>query len=186
MMCAPPRPADALVIFGITGDLAEVMQSIKAIIREMREDIRDIQQRLGITTVVVTHDQEEALTMADRIVVMNQGAIEQVGTPQEIYRHPATAFVADFVGSVNMFEGIVIEDEPDILEVLSFNLRREGFTDYTELILKPDASTATTVDYKSGARKAIEAGLEARSAGRIPRRLYAQASSPEEGTAELR
>ena len=71
--------------------------------------------RLGVTTIMVTHDQEEALTMADRIVVMNQGAIEQVGTPQEIYRRPATAFVADFVGSMNFLAGTLLA--PDKVKV---------------------------------------------------------------------
>ncbi len=68
----------------------------------LRGEIRALQQRLGVTTVMVTHDQEEALTMADRIVVMNQGGIDQVGTPREIYETPATPFVADFIGKVNV------------------------------------------------------------------------------------
>ena len=68
----------------------------------LRGEIRALQQRLGVTTIMVTHDQEEALSMADHIVVMNRGRIEQVGTPQQIYREPATAFVADFVGKVNV------------------------------------------------------------------------------------
>jgi iron(III) transport system ATP-binding protein len=63
-----------------------------------------LQRRLGVTTIMVTHDQEEALAMADRIVVMNQGVIEQVGTPQEIYRNPTTAFVADFVGTMTFLD----------------------------------------------------------------------------------
>jgi iron(III) transport system ATP-binding protein len=66
-----------------------------------------LQQSLGVTTIMVTHDQEEALSMADRIVVMNHGCIEQVGTPTEIYREPASAFVADFVGQVNVLNGHV-------------------------------------------------------------------------------
>ena len=65
-----------------------------------------LQRRLGVTTVMVTHDQEEALTMADRIVVMNQGVIEQVGTPTQIYREPDTLFVADFVGAMNQVPGV--------------------------------------------------------------------------------
>jgi iron(III) transport system ATP-binding protein len=64
-----------------------------------------LQKRLGVTTIMVTHDQEEALTMADRIVVMNQGVIEQVGTPEEIYRKPASLFVADFIGSMSFLAG---------------------------------------------------------------------------------
>ena len=68
----------------------------------LRGEIRALQQQLGVTTIMVTHDQEEALSMADRIVVMNHGVIEQVGTPLEIYREPATPFVADFVGKINV------------------------------------------------------------------------------------
>ena len=73
----------------------------------LRHEIKTLQRRLGVTTIMVTHDQEEALTMADRIVVMNHGVIEQVGTPMEIYREPASPFVADFVGKVNMLPGHV-------------------------------------------------------------------------------
>jgi iron(III) transport system ATP-binding protein len=65
-----------------------------------------LQRKLGVTTVMVTHDQEEALSMADRIVVMNQGVIEQIGTPTEIYREPTTLFVADFIGEMNQFAAL--------------------------------------------------------------------------------
>jgi iron(III) transport system ATP-binding protein len=68
----------------------------------LRGEIRGLQQRLGVTTILVTHDQEEALSMADRIVVMNHGVIEQIGTPEEVYRAPATPFAADFVGKTNL------------------------------------------------------------------------------------
>ena len=71
----------------------------------LRQEIRALQQRLGVTTIMVTHDQEEALSMADRIVVMNQGAIEQIGSALDIYREPASPFVADFVGKVNVLAG---------------------------------------------------------------------------------
>ncbi|HSV19822.1 MAG TPA: putative 2-aminoethylphosphonate ABC transporter ATP-binding protein [Casimicrobiaceae bacterium] len=72
----------------------------------LRTEIRALQQRLSVTTIMVTHDQEEALSMADQVVVMNHGRIEQVGTPQAIYREPASAFVADFVGKVNILPAI--------------------------------------------------------------------------------
>jgi iron(III) transport system ATP-binding protein len=71
----------------------------------LRQEIRALQQKLGVTTIMVTHDQEEALSVADRIVVMNQGVIEQVGTPMKVYRDPATPFVADFVGKINVLSG---------------------------------------------------------------------------------
>jgi iron(III) transport system ATP-binding protein len=88
--------------------LDEPLSALDAIVRvHLRQEIRSLQQRLGVTTIMVTHDQEEALSMADRIVVMNQGVIDQVGTPLEIYREPATPFVADFVGKVNLLAGSV-------------------------------------------------------------------------------
>ena len=74
----------------------------------LRSEIRALQQRLGITTIMVTHDQEEALTMADRIVVMEGGRIVQLGTPQEIYHQPASRFVASFVGTMNFLDTLVL------------------------------------------------------------------------------
>jgi iron(III) transport system ATP-binding protein len=83
--------------------LDEPLSALDALERvRLRQEIRALQQKVGVTTVMVTHDQEEALAVADRIVVMNAGRIEQVGTPMEIYREPATPFVADFVGKANV------------------------------------------------------------------------------------
>jgi iron(III) transport system ATP-binding protein len=82
--------------------LDEPLSALDAIVRvKLRGEIRSLQRKLGVTTVMVTHDQEEAMAVADRIVVMNQGTIEQVGTALEVYRDPATLFVADFVGRIN-------------------------------------------------------------------------------------
>ncbi|MEA5456291.1 ABC transporter ATP-binding protein [Sinomonas sp. JGH33] len=86
--------------------LDEPLSNLDAKLRvKVREDIREIQQRLGITTLIVTHDQEEAISMSDRIAVMNHGRIEQFSTPSELYGAPATEFVATFVGSLNRLEG---------------------------------------------------------------------------------
>jgi iron(III) transport system ATP-binding protein len=88
--------------------LDEPLSALDARVRlRLRHEVRQLQRRLGITTIMVTHDQEEALTMADRIVVMNHGVIEQVGTATEIYRNPATPFVADFIGTMTFLRGIV-------------------------------------------------------------------------------
>src|SRR5581483_9255558 len=87
--------------------LDEPLSALDALERlRLRGEIRALQKRLGVTTIMVTHDQEEALSMADRVVVMNHGVIEQTGTPQQIYRAPASAFVADFVGKVNAISAI--------------------------------------------------------------------------------
>ncbi len=87
--------------------LDEPLSALDAKVRvHLRHEIKELQRKLGVTTVMVTHDQEEGLSMADRIVVMNHGVIEQVGTPTEIYRDPKTLFVADFIGEMNQIEGV--------------------------------------------------------------------------------
>jgi iron(III) transport system ATP-binding protein len=91
--------------------LDEPLSALDARVRvRLRGEIRSLQQRVGITTILVTHDQEEALSMADRIVVMKDGAIEQLGTPEEIYGRPATPFVADFVGKTNLLPATAAGD----------------------------------------------------------------------------
>ncbi|MDA1089742.1 MAG: putative 2-aminoethylphosphonate ABC transporter ATP-binding protein [Proteobacteria bacterium] len=86
--------------------LDEPLSALDAKVRaRLRHEIKDLQLKLGVTTIMVTHDQEEALTMADRIVVMNEGVIEQVGTPEDIYSRPKSPFVADFVGTMNFLAG---------------------------------------------------------------------------------
>ncbi|TGV55558.1 ABC transporter ATP-binding protein [bacterium M00.F.Ca.ET.141.01.1.1] len=88
--------------------LDEPLSALDANMREeMRVEIKKIQKETGITAIFVTHDQEEALSMSDRIVVMNAGAVEQIGTPEQVYETPATAFVADFLGKANMLAGTV-------------------------------------------------------------------------------
>lgn len=82
--------------------LDEPLSALDAKVRlQLREQIRTLQQRLGTTTLFVTHDQEEALSMADRVGVMSHGKLEQIAAPDELYDHPATAFVAEFVGAMN-------------------------------------------------------------------------------------
>src|SRR5262249_5482353 len=89
--------------------LDEPLSALDAKVRvHLRHEVKQLQRRLGVTTIIVTHGQEEALTMADRIVVMRGGAIEQVGTPLEIYREPASPFVADFIGVMNFVAATVV------------------------------------------------------------------------------
>ena len=88
--------------------LDEPLSALDAKVRaRLRHEVKALQRRLGVTTIMVTHDQEEALTMADRIVVMNHGVIEQAGAPTEIYGEPASVFVADFIGTMNFIAGEV-------------------------------------------------------------------------------
>ena len=89
--------------------LDEPLSNLDAGLRvEMRQEIRRLQQQLGITTLYVTHDQVEAMSISDRVVVMNQGEIEQIGTPESIFAAPETAFVADFMGCDNHFNAAVL------------------------------------------------------------------------------
>ncbi|MBV9913736.1 MAG: TOBE domain-containing protein, partial [Sinobacteraceae bacterium] len=96
-------------------------EPLAALDRKLREhtqfELINIQERLGVTFVVVTHDQEEAMTLATRMGVMDHGRIVQVGTPTDIYEFPASRFVADFIGSVNLFEGQLVDDEPEYVRI---------------------------------------------------------------------
>jgi putrescine transport system ATP-binding protein len=101
-------------------------EPLGALDKKLREhtqfELINIQEQLGVTFIVVTHDQEEAMTLASRIGVMNRGEIVQIGTPTEIYEFPSSKFVADFIGSVNMFEGRLVEDLPDRVRIQSDEL----------------------------------------------------------------
>jgi len=111
----------------------------KKLREETQFELLKIQETLGITFIVVTHDQEEAMTLSTRIGVMDAGQIVQVGEPDEIYEHPSSRFVADFVGSVNLFEGRISVDEKDRLEIDSAEM---GGT------IHVGHSTSCTVDQK--------------------------------------
>lgn len=89
----------------------------KVLRRETQFELVNIQEQIGVTFVMVTHDQEEAMTMASRIAIMEEGRIRQIGTPQEIYEYPNSCYVADFIGSMNIFEGVVLENLSDFTVV---------------------------------------------------------------------
>jgi putrescine transport system ATP-binding protein len=98
-------------------------EALGALDRKLREhtqfELVNIQERLGVTFVMVTHDQEEAMTMSTRMAVMNEGRIRQIGTPSELYEFPSNRFVAGFIGAVNQFEGRVIEQDGELLIIHS-------------------------------------------------------------------
>jgi spermidine/putrescine ABC transporter ATP-binding subunit len=101
--------ARALVVEPSILLLDEPLSNLDAVLRKrMRLELRDIQKRLGITTVFVTHDQDEAFEMSDRIVLMNAGCIEQIGTPEDLYDNPQTRFAAEFIGEASLLEGTVV------------------------------------------------------------------------------
>jgi putrescine transport system ATP-binding protein len=118
-------------------------EPLGALDKKLREhtqfELINIQEQLGVTFIVVTHDQEEAMTLASRIGVMNRGEIVQVGTPTEIYEFPSSKFVADFIGSVNMFEGQMVEDLPDRVRIKSDELGGIIYVDHG-ISSAPDAT----------------------------------------------
>ena len=143
--------------------LDEPLSALDAKVRGyLRHEIKDLQRRLGVTTVMVTHDQEEALTMADRIVVMNQGVIEQVGTPTEIYREPDTLFVADFIGAMNQISGQVNGDNSVVIGELSFTTRPHGFASAAPVVvaIRPEDIVPQGVGGYSSSDTDAENGLE--------------------------
>src|SRR5690606_3023461 len=98
-------------------------EPLAALDKKLREDtqfeLTDLQQSLGLTFLIVTHDQEEAMTVADRIAVMSEGRIVQVATPAEIYEQPASRYVADFIGDINMIEGRVVSSNAGLVRIQS-------------------------------------------------------------------
>ena len=133
--------------------LDEPLSALDAKVRgHLRHEMKLLQRRLGVTTVMVTHDQEEALTMADRIVVMNQGVIEQVGTPTEIYREPGTLFVADFVGAMNQVNGVSKTGSSVVIGEINFTSRHHDFPTNTPVVaaIRPE----DIVPHGKGARPA--------------------------------
>jgi spermidine/putrescine transport system ATP-binding protein len=103
--------------------------------KQMQIELKHLQQQLGITFIFVTHDQEEALTMSDRICVMNNGLIEQIGTPDEIYEKPKTKFVADFIGETNIFDVCVneIKTESENVYCITFEDNQKTYVKHTNL-----------------------------------------------------
>ena len=122
--------------------LDEPMSALDAQLREeMQVELRLLQQELGITTIVVTHDQREAMTMADNIVVMSNGNAEQVGTPDEIYREPVSEFVASFIGKANFLDGVASKGQVDVDGCLFSVERGVPFVDSApvKLVCRPEA-----------------------------------------------
>lgn len=109
-------------------------EPLAALDKKLREhtqfELINIQETLGVTFIVVTHDQEEAMTLGSRIGLMNHGEIIQVGTPTEMYEYPASRFAAEFIGSVNMFEGRLIEDEPSYVRIECDDLEAPIYVDH--------------------------------------------------------
>jgi iron(III) transport system ATP-binding protein len=149
--------ARALVIEPALLLMDEPLSNLDAKLRvEMRDTIRQAQREAGITTVYVTHDQEEAMAVSDRIAVMNLGVVQQVGTPPQIYRRPANRFVAEFIGKTNLLErDLLRHDGKAVIELGS------GYTLDVSGLLGPAASGRVQVSVRPEAVKAAASGLAA-------------------------
>ena len=108
--------------------------------QDMQYELKTMQQELGITFIYVTHDQEEALTMSDRIVVMSDGKIQQIGTPEDIYNEPVNRFVADFIGEINMVTATMIEDYKVMFNNRIFECVDKGFkpNEKVDVVIRPE------------------------------------------------
>ncbi|MBU1336733.1 MAG: ABC transporter ATP-binding protein [Alphaproteobacteria bacterium] len=149
--------ARALVIQPALLLMDEPLSNLDAKLRvEMRDTIRQAQRDAGITTVYVTHDQEEAMAVSDRIAVMNLGVVQQVGTPAEIYRRPANRFVAEFIGKTNLLERDLVRQDGRAL----IDLGNGQIIDVTDMI-NPSASGRVQVSVRPEAVKAASTGLAA-------------------------
>src|SRR5881394_785826 len=142
--------------------LDEPLSALDARVRvRLRDEIKALQRRLGVTTIMVTHDQEEALAMADRIVVMNRGNVEQIGPPADIYTRPATAFVADFVGAMNMFQAQIVapgQVRVGALELACDGLGRRSPGECVTLGLRPEEVRIRSVE--AGSPNAVPVRVE--------------------------
>ncbi len=118
--------------------------------KDMQKELKAIQKRLGITFIYVTHDQEEALSMSDRVVVMDKGKIQQIGTPEDIYNEPVNAFVADFIGESNIVDAVMIKDYLVSFAGVTFECLDKGFepNELTEAVIRPEDITFCEIGKK--------------------------------------
>ena len=127
----------------------EPLSNLDAKLRvSMRTEIRNNQQRVGITAVYVTHDQSEAMALSDRIIIMNKGVVAQVGTPQEIYYRPKNAFVANFIGEANFLKGRLVSKEGNrgVMRIYDHKVDVENVEEFAQdesctLVLRPESAT---------------------------------------------
>jgi iron(III) transport system ATP-binding protein len=140
--------------------LDEPLSALDARVRiHLRTEIKDLQRRIGVTTIMVTHDQEEALTMADRIVVMNDGVIEQIGTPEEIYAQPKTSFVANFIGSTNFVPGTIVEHDRVKAGDMLLECETDGVAVGTPIIMAIRTEDINAQDIREGDGNVIDVSV---------------------------
>ncbi len=119
--------------------------------KDMQRELKTIQKELGITFIYVTHDQEEALSMSDRVVVMDKGKIQQIGTPEDIYNEPVNAFVADFIGESNIVDAVMLDDYKVKFGGVTFECLDSGFdkNEFVEAVVRPEDIKIVTVGSKA-------------------------------------
>lgn len=119
--------------------------------KDMQRELKNIQKELGITFIYVTHDQEEALSMSDTVVVMDKGKIQQIGTPEDIYNEPVNAFVADFIGESNIVDAIMLDDYLVTFGGVKFKCLDSGFekNEFVEAVVRPEDIVITEVGAKA-------------------------------------
>lgn len=143
----------------------EPLSNLDARLRDqMRSELRRIQRQLGVTSVYVTHDQIEAMAMSDRIVVMSEGHIEQIGTPERIYRQPESLFVADFIGKANVLAAAVVERDHGTanVEVLGVEVvvaTEEAARETVTLVLRPEDVSIAPLESPNDHRSSIDNGV---------------------------
>lgn len=147
--------------------LDEPLSNLDAKLRiRMRQEIKEVQKKLGITMIFVTHDQEEAMSISDKVVVMNEGRIEQIGTPEEIYQNPANRFVADFIGRINLIKTqkglkgvrpeyvklslVAGDEEGEIIEKHYMGSYTIYMVDMGEIILQSDSPNGANESFNVG------------------------------------
>ncbi len=149
--------------------LDEPLAALDKRLREQTQfELMNIQEQLGITFIVVTHDQEEAMTLSTRIAVMDQGQFVQIGTPTDIYEYPQTRFIASFIGNVNMFEGRVVENHSDSVLVNSVNSNISFYIDHSMdvhenlrvwIALRPEKILVSDTPPANGAKHNVAKGI---------------------------
>ncbi len=176
--------ARAIVMQPLVLLLDEPLSNLDAKLRgQMRTELKHLQQRTGLTTVYVTHDQAEAMALSDRVIVMNNGVIEQVGSPSNVYEAPRSKFVADFVGTTNFIHGEIVEKEPSQNAVyVSTGSERlacaingdqcPAVGDRVILTIRPEKITVTSTNGRSKDDESVGPSLINRVVARVETNIY--------------
>lgn len=143
--------------------LDEPLSALDAKVRtRLRHEIKELQRKLGVTTIMVTHDQEEAMAMSDKIVVMNHGVIEQIGTPQEIYSAPKSLFVSNFIGETNQYSAVIESSQQACVGQMRLQCRKHNLTTRhaATLVIRPDDISIHALDDTANTPNRLQARID--------------------------